>query len=381
VKGLTVKITEIESLRMFEEYHLVRVRTDQGIVGIGEIGSRHTLATETLLHKALGPMLIGRNPFDTERLWHDMLHVAYKFGPGGSLLEAIAGLDIAFWDIIGRACGQPLYQLLGGRYREKIRVYASSNRPDLSPAEEAERALVYQAEGFYGYKIHPFTRWMYDDGASESQDNTVEKVRAIREKVGDAFDILVDVTNAYTPHSALRVARQLEELNVWHFEEPIAEHDLAGYAQLAASADIAIAAGENFYTCWQFRDLIVNGQVDIIQPDVIKCGGITEFRKIAGLAEAFNRPITMHNTQPSVGTVAHMHLWASTPGCVHPQEYMIEPHPLRDEWPILKDQPAVEHGELTLTDHPGLGVEIDDDVVQRLIAAGHATLSVVSERC
>jgi len=374
-----VKITAIESLVMFGQYHFVRVHTDEGISGLGEIGSRETATTDPLVRKGLAPLLIGQNPFDIERLWHAMLHRGYKLGPSGGLLEAMAGIDIALWDIAGKAAGYPLCDLLGGRYRTKLMVYASSNRRDLSPQEEAERAASFQDQGYPAYKIHSFVRWMYDDGASQSHDHTVETVRAIRNRVGDGFDILVDVTNAYLPHTALRVARELEELRAWHFEEPIADYDLAGYAQLAAAADIAIAAGENCYTRWQFRDLILTGQVDIIQPDVIKCGGISEFRKIAALAQTFNKPITVHNTQPTVGTVAHMHLWASVSSCIYPQEYSIEPHPLRDQWPILDEQPAVRDGALELGGRPGLGVSLDEDVLRRLVERGHAVVTTAAD--
>jgi L-alanine-DL-glutamate epimerase-like enolase superfamily enzyme len=373
-----VKITGVESLVMFGQYHFVRVHTDEGITGLGEIGSRETATTDPLVRKGLAPLLLGRSPFDIERLWHEMLHKGYKLGPSGGLLEAMAGIDIALWDIVGKAAGLPLYDLLGGRYRTELKVYASSNRRDLSPEEEAERAASFRDEGYDAYKIHSFVRWQYDDGLQQSRDHTVATVRAIRDRVGDDFDILVDVTNAYHPHTALRVARELEELKAWHLEEPIVDYDLAGYAQLAAAADIAIAAGENCYTRWQFRDLILIGQVDIIQPDVIKCGGISEFRKIAALAQTFNKPITVHNTQPTVGTVAHMHLWANISSCVYPQEYSIEPHPLRDEWPILDEPPVVRAGAIELTSRPGLGVNLDDAVVRRLVELGHAVATTAT---
>jgi L-alanine-DL-glutamate epimerase-like enolase superfamily enzyme len=330
------------------------------------------------VREGLAPLLLGHSPFDIERLWHTMLHKGYKLGPSGGLLEAMAGIDIALWDIVGKAAGRPIYDLLGGRYRDELKVYASSNRRDMTPEEEAERAASFKDEGYSAYKIHSFVRWQYDDGLNESRDHTVATVRAIRERVGDDFDILVDVTNAYLPHTALRVARELEKLKAWHLEEPIVDYDLTGYAQLAAAADIAIAAGENCYTRWQFRDLILIGQVDILQPDVIKCGGISEFRKIAALAQTFNKPITVHNTQPTVGTVAHMHLWANISSCIYPQEYSIEPHPLRDEWPILDDPPAVRAGAIELSSNPGLGVNLDDAVVRRLVELGHAVAATAT---
>ena len=220
----------------------------------------------------------------------------------------------------------------------------------------------FQEQGYRAYKIHSATPWMYDTGF----DQTLDTVREMRAAVGDKFDILVDPNNAFLPHTALAMARKLEEYRVFHFEEPIPAYDYDGYAKLAAAVDIPIAAGEQEYTRWQFRDLINIAQVDILQPDVIKCGGITEFRKIAALAQTYDKPITVHNTQPTIGTLAHLHLWHSTPNCIYPQEYNIEPHPLRDEYPIWKEPVLVKDGFMVAPNKPGLGVELDEDVLKKL---------------
>lgn len=357
-----MRITEVESIVLLGRYQLVRIRTDEGITGVGEVSPMNVAVTHALVEKALAPIVVGEDPAGIERLWHRMYHQPHKLGPMGAHLEAIAGVDIALWDIAAKSAAKPLYALLGGVFRESPAVYASSMRRDMTPREEAERAAAFQAQGYPAYKIHSATPWMYDVGA----DQTLETVREVRAAVGDGFDIMVDTNNSYYPHTALRIARRLEEYGVWHFEEPIAAHDYDGYAALAAAVDIPIAAGEQEYTRWQFRDLILRAQVDILQPDVIKCGGITEFKKIAALAQAFNKPVTVHNTQPTVGTAAHLHLWVSTPNCVYPQEYNIEPHPLRDEWPIWQEPILVEGGHMRVPTGPGLGVELDEAVVGRL---------------
>jgi L-alanine-DL-glutamate epimerase-like enolase superfamily enzyme len=357
-----MRITQVESIVLLGRYQLVRVHTDGGVTGVGEVSPMNVAVTHTLVEKALAPLLVGEDPANIERLWHTMYHKPYKLGPMGAQLEAIAGVDIALWDIAGKVAGRPVYDLLGGTFREAPEVYASSMRRDMTPAEEADRAVSFAEQGYRAYKIHSATPWMYDDGF----DQTLDTVREMRKAVGPDFDILVDVNNSYYPHTATAIARKLEEQRVWHFEEPLAAHDYDGYAALAAAVDIPIAAGEQEYTRWQFRDLILRAQVDILQPDVIKCGGITEFRKIAALAQTFNKPITVHNTQPTVGTLAHLHLWISTPNCVYPQEYNIEPHPLRDEWPIWQEPVLVEKGRMRAPDRPGLGVELDEDVVRKL---------------
>lgn len=361
-KDPVVKITQVESIVLLDKYHIVRIHTDEGLVGIGEVSPMNALVTHAMVEKALAPLIIGASPFDLEHLWHEMFHRPYKLGPTGAQLEAMAGIDTALWDIVGKACGQPLYKLLGGAVRPDAEVYASSMRRDMSPDEEADRALGFKELGYSGYKIHSATPWMFDRGF----DQTIATVSAMRKLVGDDFHILVDVNNAYLPHTAIKIARRLEELGVWHFEEPVAAYDYAGMAQVADAVDIPIAAGEQEYQRWQFRDLILQGHADIIQADVIKCGGITEFKKIAALCSTFNKPITVHNTQPTIGTIAHLHLWVSTPGCMYAQEYNIEPHPLRDDTPIWKEPILVEQGRMKAPERPGLGVELDDAVVARL---------------
>ena len=357
-----MKVTEVESIVLKGRYHFVRIRTDEGIDGVGEVSPMNAAVTHTMVEKALAPLVVGQDPFDVEAIWHRMFHRPYKLGPTGAQLEGMAGIDIALWDVIGKASGQPLYKLLGGRFRPEAEVYASSMRRDMSPSEEAERALSFKEQGFRAYKIHSATPWMYDIGA----DQTLDTVREMRKLVGDDFAILVDVNNAYLPHTAVKMARRLQEYGVWHFEEPIPAYDYAGYASVADAVDIPIAAGEQEYQRWQFRDLITIGRVDILQPDVIKCGGITEFKKIAALAQTYDKPITVHNTQPTIGTLAHLHLWLSTPSCIYPQEYNIEPHPLRDETPIWKEPVLVKNGRMQAPDRPGVGVELDDAVVERL---------------
>lgn len=356
-----MRITSVESLVLLNHFHVIRVHTDEGISGLGVVSAMNAHVTDAFVQYSLAPLIVGRDPLDVERIWHDMFHQPYKLGPTGAHLNAMAGIDIALWDIAGKAAGRPIYALLGGKFREDPAVYASSMKRGMPPREEAERALSFKEQGFPGYKIHSATRWMYDDGF----DQTVETVRAIRELVGDDFQILVDVNNAYLPHTALRVARQLEEYRVWHFEEPLADHDRGGYAALADAVDIPIAAGEQEYTRWQFRDLIVHDHIDILQPDVIKCGGFTEFKKIAAIAQAFNKPITVHNTDPTIGTAAHVHLWVSTPNCIYPQEYNIEPHRLV-QLPILENPPEVKAGHISVPEGPGLGVSVDEQAVARL---------------
>ena len=345
----------------FHGWLVVEVFTDAGHVGIGNAALAPRL-TKQAIDVYLKPLLIGADPWDTEFLWQHMYRRTMAFGRKGVGMVAISAIDIALWDLLGKAAGLPTYQLLGGKYRQSAKVYASSMARTMTPQEEAERAKSFQEKGFHGYKIHSSTPWMHDDGF----DQTIATVTAVRELVGDDFPILVDVNNAYYEHTAIKMAHALEDLGVWHFEEPLAAHDYAAYGRLADAVDIPIAAGEQEYSIWQFRDLIQTGKVDILQPDVIKCGGITELKKIAVLADTYTKPITVHNTQQTIGTSAHAHVWVSTPACVYPQEYNIEHNPILDDVPIWKNPLVPVNGEITPWDLPGLGIELDEDAIAKL---------------
>jgi L-alanine-DL-glutamate epimerase-like enolase superfamily enzyme len=356
-----MKITKVEAHVLHKSFIIVRIETDEGIVGYGEASPMGaSVVANTVRH--LGGMIVGESPFNIEYLWMRMFINGHKLGPMGAQLEAMAGIDIALYDIKGKVLNTPIYNLLGGAYRLKVPIYASSMRRDMTPEAEADRAVEFYEQGYTWYKQHSAIPWMYDNGT----DHSIDVVKAIRERLGDKMTLLVDVNNAYTVHTAIKVGRQLEELDVFHFEEPLPAYDYDGYNRLQAALDIPIAVGEQEYTRWQFRDLITIAQVDILQPDVIKSGGFTEMMKIAALAQTFNKPITVHNTQPTIGTAAHLHFWAACQNCLYPQEYNIEPHPLRDKTPILKTPLEIKDGYMDVPQGPGLGVEVDEELILRL---------------
>ena len=360
-----MKITEVECLVLDRQFPFVRVYTDEGLVGIGECFRRQPLVVKTLVESVLKPALMGKDPLETEVRWREMITAGSASDMGGAVYCAIAGLDIALWDLKGKALGMPIYQLLGGKAREKVRMYASSMRRDLTPVQEAERAASFVDAGYSAYKLHSAVPGSMDHPA----DHTIETVREVRSAVGDDIEILVDVNGAFSTHHALEIGRALEDLGVFHFEEPRPHYDLDGLAIIADTLDIPIASGEMIFTHWQYKDLLSRGRVDIIQPDIVKVPGFTEFQRIAALASAFGKPMTVHNIQPTISTVAHLHACTAYANIPYAQEYNIEPISIRDEWPILKDPLRVDYGFLTAPDGPGLGVELDEEVVQRLAAA------------
>ena len=360
-----MRITDVECLILDREHPFVRIYTDEGLVGIGECFRRLPSVIRTVVETVIKPVLLGKDPLDTELRWREMILVTSSSDMGGAVYCAIAGLDIAMWDLKGKALGMPIHRLLGGKLQDKIRMYASSLRRDLTPVEEAHRAASLVEQGYSAYKLHSALPGEID----HPSDQTIETVTEVRAAVGDDIEILVDVNGAFSVHHAIEIGKALESLGVFHYEEPRPHHDLAGLATVADTLDIPIASGEMIYTHWQYKDLIVNGRVDILQPDIVKVPGFTEFQRIAALASAFGKPITVHNTQATVSTVAHLHACAAFANIPYAQEYNIEPLSIRDQWPILKEPLQVIDGYLQVPDGPGLGVELDEAVVKKLSAA------------
>ncbi|MDA0232981.1 MAG: mandelate racemase/muconate lactonizing enzyme family protein, partial [Chloroflexi bacterium] len=247
-----MKITAVECLVLDAEYPYAIIHTDAGITGFGECFRRAPYVSKAAIETVFTPLLIGRDPFDTSAIWDEMLRAGWVAGPPGALMTAASGIDIALWDIKGKALGVPLYKLLGGKNRDRVRVYASSLRRDLEPDAEARRVAEFRDQGFSAYKMHSAVPNRTDDPS----DRTVETVTAIRKLVGDDMQVLVDVNGAYSVHHAIEVGKALEDLGVFHFEEPVHVRNLDGLAELADALDIPIAAGENAYTRWDFEELV-----------------------------------------------------------------------------------------------------------------------------
>lgn len=357
-----MKITSIDCLILDGDYPFVWIHTDEGVTGIGECFRRQPSVIKALVDDLLAPAVVGKDPLETARRFDDMIRAGSAVEMGGAVFCAVAGLDIAMWDLKGKALGVPIHNLLGGKRRDSIPVYASSMRRDLTPVQEARRAASLVEQGYRGYKLHSAVPGAIDDPA----DQTVATVAEVRAAVGDDVDILVDVNGAFSVHHSIEIGAALESLGVFHFEEPRPAQDLEGLATIADALTIPIASGEMIYTHHEYRDLILKGRVDIIQPDIVKVPGFTEFQRIDALASAFNVPITVHNTQPILSTVAHLHFCAASTMVPYQQEYNIEPITIRDDWPILAEPLQVVDGHIAVPDAPGLGVELDHDMVRRL---------------
>ncbi len=348
-----MKITSVECLVLDEEYPYVVLHTDEGITGFGECFRRAPYVSKVAIETVFAPLVVGRSPFDSEEIWDNMFKAGAVAGPQGALLTAAAGIDIALWDLKGKALGTPIYNLIGGKQREKIKVYASSLARDMAPKDEALRVAKFRDEGYSAYKLHSAIPGKIDD----PRDLTVETVKAIRDEVGYDMGVMVDVNSAYSVHHAIEIGRKLEDLGVFHFEEPVHIRNYAGMAEVADALDIPIASGENSFTRWEHLTLIREGRPDIVQPDVVKVGGITEFLKIEAVLTAHGATMTTHNTQPYGSTAAHAHLLAPSNNFPYAQEYNIENVGIRDNDSILDTPYEVEDGFIRIPDGPGLGLD------------------------
>jgi L-alanine-DL-glutamate epimerase-like enolase superfamily enzyme len=367
---------------------LVELGTEDGEVGIGEsaIYGGPASVVETMIHDELAPRILGEDPTRPEWLWQVMTGRSHQHGDGGVLPAAISGLDTAIWDLMAREAGLPLYRLLGG-YRDEVRTYASAGfyaegKDASGLADEARR---YVEAGFRHVKIkvgrttdtpvNPLVHMDAPDFATVTFAEDLQRVGAVRKAIGDGVHIMVDANNAWTKPTALEAGREFERLGVHWFEEPVATDDRKGSAALAAVLSVPVAGYETRTGLAGFRDLIADGAVDIVQPDVIWTGGITACRRIAALAMAAGLPCVPHVFSTAVSLAANLHFIASIPN-----SYLLEfdqnPNALRTE---LLDHPIQpdEHGIVAVPEGPGLGVRLDEETLSRYAVAGPRTSEAV----
>ncbi len=354
-----MKITEVGTF-FLDPTLLVCVKTDDGIVGWGECSPMNGRVIQAHIRHSLAPIVVGRDPFDVEAIVEDMFVRTYKIA-GQSQAMAASGIEIALWDIKGKALGVPIYKLLGGAYRKRIRMYASSMRRDISPEDEAKRmARLVDERGFTAVKVRIGGKFGFDEDVFPGRSEAV--VREVRSELGGDVEIMVDANSCFTAPRAIQLGRRLEEYGIFHFEEPCPYTDLDSTAKVAEALDVPVAGGEQDWHLSRFREMMQKGAVDIIQPDLIKAGGFLVCRKVAAMAEAFGLVCTPHQTQP-LGTVANLHFVASTPSCRYAQEYNIEPHPWAGK--LFKNPIEVVDGHMAVPEDPGLGLEINEAILDR----------------
>ena len=325
---------------------VVRILTDEGLSGVGEAFALGApLAVCNVIVEGLAPLLRGQDPTRIEYLV-DLLHRSTMiYGRRGIGMFAISGVEIALWDLLGKARNAPLYELLGGIVSPRLPVYASLLRYD-SPEDVASAARDYADRGFRSIKLHQID---------------VASVRAAREAVGPDVELMLDTNCPWTPAEAITMARALEPYRLFWLEEPVwPPEDYEGLAEVRRASTVRIAAGENESTLFGFRDLIARRAVDVVQPSVTKVGGISEFRKVATLATAANVELAPHSPYFGPGLAATLHLMASLGGSLPVEMFACEL-----EAPLLTPPIVARDGWSDVPTGPGLGVEVDEAVIRR----------------
>jgi D-galactarolactone cycloisomerase len=350
-------------LRNSRSATLVQVATDEGISGLGSCSGNGELI-EAVVVKILQPLLIGMDPTEIDAIWDK----AYfrgghkEFGTRGVGVVAMSGIDIALWDILGKVRGVPLYQLLGGKCRDKVPVYATALYPE-ELSKVAKRARGFAEQGFHGVKIK----------VGFDLDQDIRIVRAVRQELGKDFSIMTDANQGYTLDVALKAADAFADCGAYWLEEPLFVEDIDGHAILRERGKTPIAVGENLHMRYAFENFIARGAVDFIQPDVARAGGVTEIRAISAMAAKHRVPVSFHTWGDAVALAASVHLAAALQECIV-MELDYTYNPLREE--LLREPFKIENGYLVPPEKPGLGMELDQQALQKFAFSGTEELSV-----
>ena len=351
----------------------VRVDTDEGISGVGECtnfpqgGSRITAN----MVRTVEDLLIGENPFDIDRIWHKIYRTYTYLGSRGMVTAVISGIDIALWDIKGKVLGCPVYDLIGGSFRDSITLYANSwSGGCVVPEDFAKAAKETVASGYTALKFDPFAHEMqqystgYVSGTISAQGEAlgIDKVAAVREAVGDQIEILIDAHGHYNVPTAIRIGNKLAEYSVAWYEEPVPPESYEALRQVRESVAVPISVGERLFNRYDFVPIFENRLADYVMPDVVWTGGISELRKIATLAEAYYVPVSPHGGMGTYQIIAGAHTMMSVPNF-----YRLEiclGSPVGDAHNSVLTEPLdIRDGALHLPDRPGLGYELNMDFI------------------
>ncbi len=356
----------------------VKIETDEGITGLGECvhGGHQAIA---IIHD-LRDQLIGRDPFAIDALFEELRRgLVFEGGFAGALITALTGIEIALWDLKGKALQTPIYELLGGKFRDKIRVYADCQvEPDMAPHEISRVVEDVAERGFTALKIDLdvgaytgkrvgssdplFDRFNYTAGERE-HEQMVNLVAMVTAAAGKDIAVAADLHTRLDVPSSIRLARDLEQFHLLWLEEPVPPENVVAMREIKRSTTTPICAGENLYLRHGFRELIISQAVDIIMPDIPKCGGLSECRKIANLAEIYYMPFAPHNVASPIGTMASAHVCASIPNFL-----VLEFHWLhRDYWATISadGEDIIKDGYITMSDRPGIGVDLNEAVARQ----------------
>ena len=360
-----MKIVRLESFlanARLRNYLFVRLTTDTGLTGVGEASLEwQERAVQVLLHDWVEPRVLGRHPFDIEDIAGGLIRDQYQ--GGSTVMTAISGVEIALWDLVGKACGQPVYKLLGGRCHDRLPAYANGwYGGAVAPAEYAEKARAAVARGYRALKFDPFgTAWK--DLPAREETEALARVEAVRAAVGPGVGLMIEFHGRLSEPAAVRMIRRLEPLDPVWCEEPVAPECLDLLAGVKRQVRAPLAAGERLYTLADFYRLCRLRAADVVQPDLAHCGGLLMGKKIAAFAQAQDLRVAPHCSVGPVALAACLHFDVST-RCFFVQEAFAEfDVPWREE--LVGGWSPVRDGELAVPDKPGLGVELDEAALAR----------------
>ena len=366
-----LKITDVRTaqVRVHGLQTHVRIYSDQGLYGQGE-STDASVGTAALVNQ-FRRSLVGQNPLNVDALW-ERVRVSGIFAgaQGGQYITALTGIEIALWDLAGKALGLPIYQLLGGKFRDKVRIYCDSDMEDpLGP--ESDRKLPWiKDQGFTAMKIdlddatdpNRFDRVNWTANNAEV-DRMVRWVKHVRESIPKEMELACDMHGRYDLGTAKRVAKELEPFRLLWLEEPVPPENIDAMTDVRHSTSTPIACGENLYMRWGYRDLLNKNAVDIIQPDMQKVGGLSEGRKVANLAQTYYVPVAPHCVVSPIGMMSTAHVCASIPNFLVCEWHWINFPDLWKNW--VKEGEIIQKGYVPVTDQPGIGLEMNEEVARK----------------
>lgn len=342
---------------------LIKIETDEGITGWGEVDSSPYIVKSVIetpashmVCRGLAEILIGQDPFDVEKIWNDMYTGSYYYGRRSVGIHAMSGIDIALWDIMGKAVGKPVYKLLGGKYHDRLRAYASMLMPE-TEEETAQKAKEYLDRGFTAVKFG----W---GGLGQSKEKDIRLVKAAREAMGEDKILMLDIGYLWRNSKyAAMMCKELEKFNPYWIEEPMISDDVRGFEKLSSQTHLNISGGEELTGLYEFKELMEKGNIDIVQPDISRCGGITIAKKIGDMALLNGIEMVPHAFKSGVLMAASIQVLASYKGESF-LEYCSQETVLSKE--LLKSHFALDpDGFVEVPETPGLGVEIDEKAVEK----------------
>ena len=354
-----MRITKLETFFVEPRWLFLKMHTDEGLVGWGEPIVEGWARTVAAAVEDMGRYLIGQDPRRIEHHWQALYRGAFYRG-GPVLTSALSGIEQAMWDILGQSLGAPVYQLLGGAVRDKVRIYSHVGGPSPDAYREAGRRAAER--GFTAVKTCPFDAVRFVESPAFVAE-TVARMAALREGVGDTVDIGLDFHGRVTPAMAIQLARALEPYRPMFIEEPCLPENVDAMATIARSTSVPIATGERLFTKWAFREVLEKGAAAILQPDLSHAGGIFEVRKIAAMAETYYAAIAPHCPLGPIALAASLQVDACTPNFLCQEQVCLGEGYLKEAF-VMRD------GHIELPTGPGLGIEVDEDALAGKLGDG-----------